>query len=103
MEQKRQKHKKNEKNLKKNTQKLRKDGKIRILTKGDNNTVDDAYGIYARGQMWLERKDIMGKAIGYVPQAGFLTIWINESQYVKVLVIGAMCLYVLFTDEGAHG
>eukprot|EP00490_Sorites_sp_Unknown_P025493 CAMPEP_0114659548 /NCGR_PEP_ID=MMETSP0191-20121206/18046_1 /TAXON_ID=126664 /ORGANISM="Sorites sp." /LENGTH=164 /DNA_ID=CAMNT_0001885057 /DNA_START=90 /DNA_END=581 /DNA_ORIENTATION=+ len=50
-------------------------GEIKILTKGDNNQVDDAYGIYARGQMWLTKDEIMGKAILYVPQAGFLTIW----------------------------
>ena len=71
-------------------------GTFRLLTKGDNNQVDDAYGIYAPGQMWLEREDLMGKAVVYVPQAGFLTIWINEKHMVKVVVIGCMCLYVLF-------
>eukprot|EP01083_Nonionella_stella_P076159 207393_1 len=74
-------------------------GEFRLLTKGDNNQVDDAYGIYAPGQMWLRRDDLMGKAVVYVPQAGFLTIWINEQPMVKVVVIGAMCVYVLFFDD----
>eukprot|EP01084_Bolivina_argentea_P172293 298458_1 len=78
-------------------------GEFRLLTKGDNNQVDDAYGIYAPGQMWLSREDLMGKAIIYVPQAGFLTIWINEKPIVKVVVIGAMCLYVLFFDDSNQG
>jgi signal peptidase I len=32
---------------------------IEILTKGDNNRVDDR-GLYAPGQMWLKRSDILG-------------------------------------------
>ncbi len=70
-----------------------------MLTKGDNNQVDDAYGIYAPGQMWLKREDLMGKAILYVPQAGYLTIWINENPMVKFIVISGMCLYVLFFEN----
>jgi signal peptidase len=77
-------------------------GEIRILTKGDNNQVDDAYGIYAPKQMWLRRKDLMGKAVVYVPQAGFLTIWINETPIIKYIVIGAMCIYVLFFDDSTQ-
>jgi signal peptidase len=42
----------------------REDGKIKFLTKGDNNNVDDR-GLYAPGQYWLERKDLIGKAKGY--------------------------------------
>lgn len=79
----------------------REDGTVRILTKGDNNRVDDAFGIYARGQMWLTREDLMGKAVFYLPQAGFLTIWINEQPIVKYAVIGCMCIYVLFFDDNA--
>mmetsp|Transcript_13325 Transcript_13325/g.15233 ORF Transcript_13325/g.15233 Transcript_13325/m.15233 type:complete len:153 (-) Transcript_13325:1224-1682(-) len=36
------------------------EGKQRLLTKGDNNQVDDR-GLYATGQKWLERDDILGK------------------------------------------
>lgn len=38
------------------------DGKIEVLTKGDNNRVDDR-GLYAPGQLWLQREDILGMFI----------------------------------------
>ena len=41
----------------------REDGSVKILTKGDNNSVDDR-GLYAPGQNWLEKKDIVGRAKG---------------------------------------
>lgn len=41
----------------------REDGSIKILTKGDNNSVDDR-GLYAPGQLWLHKKDIVGRARG---------------------------------------
>ena len=53
--------------------------------------------------MWLTKDEIMGKAILYVPQAGFLTIWINEIPAVKFIVIGCMCFYVLFFDDSNQG
>jgi signal peptidase len=34
---------------------------VEILTKGDNNRVDDR-GLYAPGQLWLRREDILGRA-----------------------------------------
>ena len=40
-----------------------KDGQMKFLTKGDNNQVDDR-GLYASGQMWLKRKDVVGRARG---------------------------------------
>ncbi|CAG2112862.1 unnamed protein product [Medioppia subpectinata] len=39
------------------------DGSVKILTKGDNNSVDDR-GLYAPGQLWLQKKDIVGRARG---------------------------------------
>lgn len=44
---------------------FREDGSIKILTKGDNNSVDDR-GLYAPGQLWLQKKDIVGRARGYI-------------------------------------
>ena len=41
----------------------RANGNIKFLTKGDNNSVDDR-GLYAPGQLWLERKDVVGRARG---------------------------------------
>ena len=37
------------------------DGSIKFLTKGDNNSVDDR-GLYAPGQLWLDRKDVVIRA-----------------------------------------
>ena len=34
-------------------------GEVEVLTKGDNNRVDDR-GLYAPGQLWLKREDILG-------------------------------------------
>jgi len=53
------------------------------LTKGDNNNVDDR-GLYAPGQYWLERKDIIGKAKGFVPYIGIVTILMNDYPQLKV-------------------
>ena len=36
-----------------------------ILTKGDNNQVDDR-GLYKRGDLWLTKDDLMGKVRGYL-------------------------------------
>ena len=44
---------------------FRSNGSVKILTKGDNNSVDDR-GLYAPGQLWLEKKDIVGRARGFV-------------------------------------
>ncbi|KAG2305928.1 hypothetical protein Bca52824_025676 [Brassica carinata] len=41
-------------------------GEVDVLTKGDNNDVDDI-GLYADGQMWLHRHHIMGRAVGFLP------------------------------------
>ncbi len=41
----------------------REDGTVKFLTKGDNNQVDDR-GLYAPGQLWLAKKDVVGRAKG---------------------------------------
>jgi signal peptidase len=40
-------------------------GDVKLLTKGDNNSVDDR-GLYARGQLWVRRHEVVGRARGYV-------------------------------------
>lgn len=42
---------------------VRANGDLKFLTKGDNNQVDDR-GLYAPGQLWLEKKDVVGRAKG---------------------------------------
>lgn len=62
----------------------REDGSVKILTKGDNNNVDDR-GLYAPGQLWLTKKDIVGRARGFLPYVGIITIFMNEYPKVKVI------------------
>ena len=42
---------------------VRENGTVKFLTKGDNNQVDDR-GLYAPGQLWLDRSDVVGRAKG---------------------------------------
>ena len=72
--------------------------KGRFLTKGDNNRVNDR-GLYAPGQMWLERSDIMGRAKGIVRYMGMVTIILNDFPAVKYLLIGLMGYFVLTNKE----
>ncbi len=52
---------------------IRADGYVKFLTKGDNNQVDDR-GLYSPGQLWLEKKDVIGRARGYETCELFLLI-----------------------------
>ena len=74
-------------------------GAVELLTKGDNNRVDDR-GLYAPGQLWLAREDILGKAIGTVRYIGLVTILLNDYPMMKYLLVGLMGLFVLTSKEG---
>lgn len=63
------------------------DGKIEVLTKGDNNRVDDR-GLYAPGQLWLQREDILGRARGTLRYLGMVTIILNDYPVLKYVLIG---------------
>lgn len=58
---------------------------MKFLTKGDNNSVDDR-GLYAPGQLWLTKNDIVGRARGVLPYVGMITIYMNEYPNFKVNV-----------------
>lgn len=73
-------------------------GESKFLTKGDNNNIDDR-GLYARGQMWLRRDDIMGRAKIVLPHLGMVTIILNDYPYLKYVLVGAMGFFVLTTKE----
>lgn len=47
------------------------DGKIAMLTKGDNNQVDDR-GLYALKQLFIGRKEVMGRARAFMPLVGMV-------------------------------
>lgn len=45
------------------------DGQVDLLTKGDNNMVHDR-GLYKPGQLWLQRDQVLGRAVAYVGCGG---------------------------------
>jgi len=69
-------------------------GTLKFLTKGDNNQVDDR-GLYAPGQLWLEKKDVVGRAKGYVPYVGIVTILMNDYPKFKYLTLAVLGVFVL--------
>ncbi|KAL2895539.1 Signal peptidase complex catalytic subunit SEC11A [Bienertia sinuspersici] len=58
----------------------------------DNNSMDDSYGIYADGQLWLESHQVIGRVIGYVPFIGWATILMTEKPLLKYLLVGGLSL-----------
>jgi signal peptidase len=74
------------------------DGGVEVLTKGDNNRVDDR-GLYAPGQKWLQRSDILGRAKGTLRYLGMVTIILNDYPMLKYVLIGIMGLFVLTNKE----
>ncbi|KAI3643235.1 hypothetical protein MP228_012790 [Amoeboaphelidium protococcarum] len=70
-----------------------------ILTKGDNNQVDDR-GLYNAKQEYLHREDMMGIVVGYIPYAGMFTIWMNDYPMLKFGLLAILGLYTLTSREG---
>jgi len=75
------------------------DDTVELLTKGDNNRVDDR-GLYAPRQLWLQREDILGKAVGTLRYVGMVTIALNDYPVLKYVLVGMMGLFVLTSKEG---
>uniref|UniRef100_A0A0E0DPD7 Signal peptidase complex catalytic subunit SEC11 n=2 Tax=Oryza TaxID=4527 RepID=A0A0E0DPD7_9ORYZ len=71
---------------------------VDILTKGDNNFGDDRL-LYAHGQLWLHQHHIMGRAVGFLPYVGWVTIIMTEKPFIKYLLIGALGLLVITSKE----
>jgi len=76
----------------------RENGTVKFLTKGDNNSVDDR-GLYAPGQLWLENKDVVGRARGFVPYVGIVTILMNDYPKFKIAVLVGLGIFVLIHRE----
>ncbi|EFX02252.1 signal peptidase 1 [Grosmannia clavigera kw1407] len=70
----------------------------KLLTKGDNNAGDDT-DLYAQGQDYLERKDIVGSVVGYVPFVGYVTILLTEHPWLKKVMLGLMGVLVVLQRE----
>lgn len=74
------------------------DGSLAILTKGDNNQVDDR-GLYERGRHFIGKKEIMGRIQTFLPYAGMITIWLNDYPWLKYILIGSMGFFVIIGRE----
>lgn len=72
--------------------------KAKLLTKGDNNGADDT-DLYAKGQDYLERKDIIGSVVAFIPFVGYVTIMLSEHPWLKTAMIGLMGLFVVLQRE----
>ncbi|AEO66474.1 6064762f-6c9f-4466-8c86-5357ff2d14d3 [Thermothielavioides terrestris] len=70
----------------------------KLLTKGDNNAADDTE-LYARGQDYLTRKDIVGSVVAYIPFVGYVTIMLSEHPWLKTVMLGLMGLMVVMQRE----
>merc|ERR1711976_225206 len=73
-------------------------GQVKILTKGDNNQVDDR-ALYNRGQLWIEPKDIVGRAKGMAPYVGMVTIIMNDYPKIKWAVLAVLTALTLLNRE----
>ena len=69
-----------------------------LLTKGDNNYSDDTV-LYATGQDWLKEDSIMGRAAGFLPHVGRITILMNDYPHMKYAVIFVLGLLVVTSRE----
>lgn len=70
-----------------------------LLTKGDNNAADDI-ALYAKKQIYLNKnKDIVGTVKGYIPQLGYITIWISENKFAKYGLLGLLMISSLLSNE----
>ncbi|KAL9656297.1 hypothetical protein ABK040_007910 [Willaertia magna] len=72
---------------------------LKVLTKGDNNSRDDRFGIYNNGMEWLTRKEIVGRVKAILPYVGMVTIIMNDYPAVKYVVVGLLILLVLTNRE----
>ena len=68
------------------------------MTKGDNNSIDDR-NLYAPGQLWLQRSEVLGRVVASLPYVGMVTILLNDYPIFKVIVVGLMGIFVLTSKE----
>jgi len=73
-------------------------GEVKLLTKGDNNQVDDR-ALYNRGQYWITPKEVVGRAGGMAPYVGMVTIIMNDYPKVKWTVLAILTALTLLNRE----
>ncbi|KAK1316136.1 hypothetical protein QJS10_CPA05g02328 [Acorus calamus] len=65
----------------------------RTSSGGGGGGTDDMYR-----QLWLHRHHIVGRAVGFLPYVGWVTLIMSEMPVIKYLVIGALGLFVMAKD-----
>ncbi|KDR70943.1 hypothetical protein GALMADRAFT_254547 [Galerina marginata CBS 339.88] len=68
-----------------------------LLTKGDNNPVDDV-ALY-NGVDWLRGEQVIGKVWGFLPYVGYVSIAMNDMPRLKYAAFAAMGLAALIQRE----
>jgi len=76
----------------------KKDRSIAILTKGDSNQLDDR-SLYAHGQNFIGRKEVMGRVRAFLPYVGMITICLNDYPWLKYMLLGFMGFFVIIGRE----
>lgn len=56
----------------------------------------DDRGLYAQGQLWLTKKDVVGRARGFLPYVGMVTIYMNEYPKFKVCIFYIIIIRITF-------
>ena len=72
---------------------------MKLLTKGDNNSVDDR-GLYAPGQLWIRRNEVVGRARGLVDiiiysYTHILSVVANKCSFISIVVSLSRCMDVV--------
>ena len=69
-------------------------GEYNAITKGDNNPVNDR-GLYEKGDLWLNKKHILGRIRMFCPYVGIATIILNDYPSLKWTILIIMGIFVL--------
>ena len=85
-----------------NAHNAHKTNKLSILTKGDANDIDDR-GLYPHKQHFLGKDEIMGRAYGFLPYVGNITILLNDYPWMKWVLIGTMAFFTMIGRDTQKG
>ena len=72
--------------------------KFYLLTKGDNNPLDDR-ALYPNRQVWIHQQDLLGFIEAYCPYIGYVTILMNDYPLLKFALLGVLGLSVFFSND----
>ena len=73
-------------------------GEYNLLTKGDNNPVNDR-GLYEKGDLWLQKKNLFGRIKIFCPYVGIATIILNDYPSLKWTILVIMAIFVLTSKD----